>query len=266
MSMPAYDATLPAGTASLRDFEYGFDVFDGPAEESKTAAVDDSRWVSARRALNINPAMTPIQQDEMTNDDLGSPNSTTVAWSWVLTSVALLKKLADGSGKLIREQQVLQARFGDAKGEDAKVGVRWYDKPSDGSIPDPNEAFQGVGTVALVNANPGVVGASRRWTVTITGAGYAWRISNPFTGWAGADTTPVITSVTPAGQSVGEIVRIDGSALSGVTGVTIDSLPADFQAAGGTVFAVIPATAAGDAPVIVTTAAGASAAVSYTVA
>jgi len=111
-------------------------------------------------------------------------------------------------------------------------------------------------------------GQVRASAFTLTGQGKATKITNPA---VEVDTPidPVIQSVTPAGQSVGEQVTIVGSSFVDITSITIDGLPVPV----GTytvlntseIVATIPATAAGAAAVVVTTAAGASNAVQYTV-
>lgn len=87
--------------------------------------------------------------------------------------------------------------------------------------------------------------------------------------WISEDSTPdpVILSVTPAGQSGGDQVVITGYNFTGMSGVTIDgtAVVSPLLANDETIIAAIPAGAAGDADVIVTTADGSSAAVSYTV-
>jgi len=77
---------------------------------------------------------------------------------------------------------------------------------------------------------------------------------------------PAITSITPAGQSVGEVIIVQGFGFTGATSVTVDAIAANFVVQSSTSLAVvIPAGAAGAADVIVTTPNGASPAVSYTV-
>lgn len=87
--------------------------------------------------------------------------------------------------------------------------------------------------------------------------------------WVSADSTPepVVWSVTPAGQSVGDDVAITGQNFTGMTGVTIDgtAVVSPLLANDGLIIATIPAGASGAADVIVTTADGSSDAVSYTV-
>ncbi len=253
--MTAYDPTLPAGSTLGKSYEYGVDL--------DTGTTGSTFWQAVRRAFNINPQMTPVTQDAQTYDDKGSPNADVAAWAFVVNLSVYVNR---ANGVLPAELRALQMRYGDAIAEDAVIGLRWYHKPSDGSTPDPNESFEGKATVAITRANIDPTGANERWDVVITGNGPAVRIDNPFNGWADATTVPVITSVSPAGQAVGEQVVINGSAFVGGTGVTIDGLPAEHTTlSSSTVVAVIPDTAAGAADVIVTTGAGASAPFSYTV-
>lgn len=250
-----YDPTLPAGSSLGKSYEYGVDLDVG------TAAA--TLWQAIRRAFNINPQMTPVTQDAQTYDDKGAPNADVSAWSFVVNLSVYVNR---ANGVLPVELRALQQRYGDAIGEAAVIGLRWYHKPADGSTPDPNEAFQGRASVALTRANIDPTGANERWDIVLTGKGYATRIVNPFDGWADDDTAPVITEVTPAGRSAGEQVVVSGSGFAGATAVTIDALPAEFMVvSSSTVVAVIPDTAAGTAPVVVTTAAGASEPVDYTV-
>lgn len=85
-----------------------------------------------------------------------------------------------------------------------------------------------------------------------------------------ADSTPepVILSVTPSGQAVGDVVAIAGRNFTGMTGVTIDAVAVvdPILASDDLIMATIPTGAAGAADVIVTTADGSSAAYAYTVA
>ena len=256
--MTAYDPTLPAGSTLGKSYEYGVDVDTG------AGGLADAIWQAVRRIFNVLPTMTPVTQDAQTYDDLGSPNADVSAWSWTLAWSVYVNR---ANGTLPAELLALQARFGDKKGEAAKIRVRWYHKPSDGTTPDPAEAFEGVGTVAIVRGNIDPTGLNEMWNVTITGTGYAVRIPNPFEGWAGDDDPPVVTTVGPVGQSVSEQVVIGGSGFTGVTGVTIDGEAAEFVLIGPSALAaIIPATAAGPAPVVVTNAAGSSAPFEYTVA
>lgn len=257
--MTAYDPTLPAGSTLGKSFEYGVDVFDGPAAEALTAPASDPRWLPVRRAYGINPTMTPITQDAQTYDDKGSPNADVSAWSFTLALSALVNR-SSTTGELVPELRVLHDRYGDKINDAAVVGVRWYHKPADGSTPDPRDAFRGLATVALTRANVGPDGANEAWNLTLTGKGYATRINNPFTGWVDGDDAPVVTSVSPEGAASGDMVTISGSAFAGASGVMFDALPAEAftVVSSSTIVATLPLDDAGTVPVVVTTPAGAS--------
>lgn len=258
----AYDPTLPAGSTLGKSFEYGVDI------DLNAFGITPATWQSVRRMFNFVPTMTPITQDAATYDDKGSPNSDVSAWSFSLAFSVYVNHSAT-TGALPPELAALFTRYGDKIGNDAVAHVRWYHKPGDGSTPDPTDAFEGNVTVAIVRGNTGPDGTNEMWNVTLTGKGYATRITNPFTGWATGATAPVITTVTPAGRSVGELVTINGSGFLGATGVSIDAVAVTADnftiVSSSTIVATIPATAAGASDVTVTTPAGTSNAVSYTV-
>lgn len=82
-----------------------------------------------------------------------------------------------------------------------------------------------------------------------------------------APGVPVIASVTPAGQSVGEQVLISGTGFASMVSGTIDGAAiVNYTVVDDrNLVATIPAGATGPANVIITNSAGASAALSYTV-
>ena len=87
-------------------------------------------------------------------------------------------------------------------------------------------------------------------------------------GVGAATDDPVVTAATPALAAPGDLLRISGSRFLGASAVTIDGVTVaefvvdDFS----TIYAVIPAGVSGAAPIVVTTAAGASAPYAYTAA
>lgn len=266
--MADYSPDLPVGSVLNKSYEYGIEVHNGPAADSVTAAADSALWLPVRRVLNLVPNMTPVTQTAQTYDDKGSDNNDVTAWNFSIGFAAYVNRSAT-TGEPVPELKVLQLRVGDTRGEDAKVGVRWYHKPSDGSTPDPNESFRGIATVAYTRNNAGADGANEQWGITLTGVGPAVRIANPFDGWADDTTIPFIASILPAGQSIGEQVTITGTEFDGATAVTIDGVTVPVETweliGSTTIVAEIPAGATGVSPVIVTTPAGASVAVNYTV-
>ena len=86
-----------------------------------------------------------------------------------------------------------------------------------------------------------------------------------------ATQVPVVTSITPTGRAAGQQIVITGNFMGGATAVSIggSALAANLwsQVSDGVIVATIPTgTTAGSKPVVVTTAAGASTGVNYTVA
>lgn len=81
-------------------------------------------------------------------------------------------------------------------------------------------------------------------------------------------TLPVISTVTPTGGAVGDVVKVSGTRFVGVTGITMDAVTVtDYQVHdANTIYLAIPATVSGAAAVVVTTSAGASTAYAYTAA
>jgi hypothetical protein len=101
-------------------------------------------------------------------------------------------------------------------------------------------------------------GATETWGITATGKGKRRKIANPWTGWGAS--APAIASVSPEGEGEGDLVQIDGTYFTGASSVTFEAVEAtDFAIiSNGTIAAVLPAGAAGEVDVIVTTPAGAS--------
>lgn len=262
-----YDPSLPSGSALGKSYEYGFDVYNGPSIDAMAAADDSALWLPVHRALNIAPNMTPVTQTAQTYDDKGSQNNDVTAWNWTLGASVYVNRSAS-TGLMVPELKAIYDRIGDTKGEDAKIGARWYHKPSDGSAPNPDESWKGLATVAPTRGNTAPDGANELSNITLTGTGPAIRSTYLFPGWADDTTAPTILAITPAGQAADEQIRIDGSQFNGATGVTIDAVEAEFTlVSGSTIVATIPTgTVAGAADVVVTTADGSSPAVEYTVA
>lgn len=83
---------------------------------------------------------------------------------------------------------------------------------------------------------------------------------------AASNPVPAVTTVEPEGEVAGEIVTITGTSFLGTTSVTFGGVEAtDFvEVDEHTINAVLPAGAAGPAPVVITTGAGISAPFAYT--
>ncbi len=248
---------LPAGTILGKSFEYGIDVNLGTSSSPE--------WQPIRRISGFNPTPTPTTQDAQTYDDLGAQNSDVTGWSFSIAFNVQVNR-STSTGLYLPEIEALLARTKpSAKGEAAVVEVRWYHKPETGT-PNPDDAGRGVATVATTRQNTGPNGEIEVLSVTLTGKGPYTEISNPFTGWG--TTVPVIGSISPEGAGDGDLITINGSGFIGTTAVSVDGTPlasTDYTVvSSATIIASLPAGDAEDVPVVVTNAAGASAAYSFT--
>lgn len=101
-------------------------------------------------------------------------------------------------------------------------------------------------------------------TFTLTSDGVVPEIPSPLAGTG----EPIIESVSPGGQTVGDQVVIRGHKFTGTSGVTIGAQTVtEFIVVDNyTIVAVIPASVSGSVPVVVTNAAGASDPAPYTAA
>lgn len=82
----------------------------------------------------------------------------------------------------------------------------------------------------------------------------------------GATALPTVSAIIPNSTSALKVVRVTGTRLSGATAVTVKGAVAPFTVISDSEIAVyVPATAAGAAPVIVTTPGGASVASNLTI-
>ncbi|QNA93263.1 MULTISPECIES: phage tail tube protein [unclassified Microbacterium] len=137
-----------------------------------------------------------------------------------------------------------------AEGEDNKREFQWFDA-LDPRLP----AFEGKFSVAVADLNTGYADKGG-WTFTLTNDGVVERIISPITG----DGAAILESASPAGQAPGDLIVVRGYNLLGTISATIDGIevdeirPVDDNA----VVIAIPAAVAGSAPIILTTAAGAS--------
>jgi hypothetical protein len=135
-------------------------------------------WQPVRFASAIDPQVTAVTQDGATYDDNGAPHPIKTSESWTLGCTIQLHRLT--SGLFLPEvEKLLELAGPEAVGNAASGHFRWYDDPVDHE-PNPNEAYEGRGTVAITRQNTGndQIGGL---TVTITGQGRRKRITNPST-------------------------------------------------------------------------------------
>jgi hypothetical protein len=250
--------TLPAGSTLGKSFEYGIDVNLG----TFAAPV----WQPVRRISGFQPSPTPTTVNAQSYDDLGAANADVTGWS-IAHAFNVQVNRSTATGLYLPEIEAILARTKPtAKGESAVLDVRWYHKPESGT-PNPNDAGRGFMTVSYSRQNSGPNGEIEILSVSLTGKGTYDAITNPFAGWGAA--APTITSITPAGKSIGDQVTITGTGFIGTTALKFDAIILDVDTytvvGDSTIVATIPPTSAGVEPVTVTNATGISAAVNYTV-
>lgn len=250
--------TLPAGTSVGKSYEKGVDINLGTTASPS--------WQNIRRLFGFNHTPTPVTNDAQTYDDLGSPNADVTGWGWSAVFTTHVNRLA--SGLYLPEIEALFALTKpSAIGELAVGEFRWYDKPAT-ATPNPNDAGQGLATVAPSRVNTAPDGSIESVQWTITGKGAYTEITNPWGGWDAS--TPTVTAVVAADGSepagTGELVLITGTNLLGATAVEIDSIAMTEYTviSSTTIVAILPTDDAGAVDVVVTTPGGTSAAFEYT--
>lgn len=253
------DTTLPAGYSLVSDHEWGLDV---DLNDAGTPS-----WQAHRLMTTMTPTPNQITRDEQTMDDDGNPNQGVVGLGISLAVTARLAA-ALATGLYLPEIELLDTKSR-LPGTPNAAHVRWYHKPkTPGQVPHP-VAFEAWVSVAQTPPTTGTVGNTSDIAHTLATKGKITQIANPYAGAAVA-AAPVIASITPTGRSVGELITISGSGFTPAATVTIDGVsltPEEIFYVGPNMLVVaIPTGAVTASPVIVTTTAGASNTVSYTVA
>jgi hypothetical protein len=215
-----------------------------------------SGWVNVKGINDLSPNVDPNIEDASDYDTDGWTQSEITMQAWTLDTTFFRK---ENAGTYDAGQELIRARVGKF-GDDARIGVRWYDR-NDGP-----EAAQGVALVSWKLSNTGVKDlASVQATFTGTDVALDQTISNPSSGAA----VPVILSATPSGAGEGDLVEIKGTGFDGLvasTGVKFGAVSATNWSvvSDQVVVATVPAGSAGAANIVATNAAGASTAFSYT--
>lgn len=217
-------------------------------------SADDTTYIPFKGLNDFSPPVTPnlVAADDYDTDGWSSFEKT--MQSWIVTAKALRKTTAgvfDPGQELVRARQL---GFGD----NARIWVRWYDR---NGAP---EAYKGRAIVGWVPSKTGVADLDEI-TATFTGDGILTPITNPGT----AATKPLLISATPSAVAQGGMVQITGSALAGTTGaagVKFGGVNATsyIVVSDNLIVAIMPAGAAGSAPIVVTNGVGASDALPYT--
>lgn len=217
-------------------------------------SADGTTWLPFKGMQDFAPKENATNQSTATYDNGGFDSFEKTMTGWDVTIKANRPTTAgvfDPGQELVRNAQF---QFGDQ----ARVWVRWYDR---------NGAAGAKKGLALVDWNQSKTGVAdvEEVTASFKGDGALSDITNPYA----AAAVPVIASATPSGASVGQLVRITGAGFVG----TVATTGVKFGATNATTWdvisdsmieAVVPAGTAGAGNIVITNAAGASTAFSYT--
>lgn len=213
-------------------------------------------WVQLNGMNDFSHNVTPNLEDASAYDTNGSGSVEKTFEEWAAEATVFRRSTA---GVLDAGQELVRLRSFGQFGDLCRVGVRFYDKNGG------PEAYQGVAIVTWKRAQSGVKNLDAA-TITFTGTDIPIApITNPGT----AAAAPVVLSATPSGVAAGGLVKITGAGFTGTvvtTGVKFGGVNATSWnvVSDQVIVAVMPAGAAGSAPVVVTNTVGASAAFPYT--
>lgn len=145
-----------------------------------------------------------------------------------------------------------------SEGAENKREFQWFD-----ALDERLPAFEGLFSIAVADLNTGFADKGG-WTFTLTNDGVVERIASPIAGTGAA----LLESASPAGQTVGDLIVVRGYNLTSTVSATIDGQAvAEVRVVDdNAIVLLIPATVSGTAPIVVTNAVGASAALPYTAA
>ncbi len=214
-----------------------------------------SGFIQLNGVDDFNDKITPNLEDSSAYDTSGWTTREVTMQDAELTISAFRKF---GSGLLYDPVQSLVRATRGQFGDQARLAFRWYDKQGG------PEAYQSVFIPSWERNNTGVANLEK---VSITGSLSdvpVQSIANPI---AGA-TVPVIVKASPSAAPAGNTVALTGGNFTGTTAVTVGGTAVGTGKftvlSDGALAFVVPAGSAGSAPIIVTNAAGASAAFAYT--
>lgn len=213
-------------------------------------------WLQLNGINDFKPNDKPTLVDASAYDSNGSASFEKTFEEWTASATVFRRLIA---GVYDAAQELVRARTVGQFGDNARVGMRWYDKNAG------PEAYQGVALVEWERAQSGVKDIDSV-TISFTGTDVALAaITNPGV----AATVPLILSALPTAIAVGGVVTITGSGFAstiattgvkfGATNATSWSVVSD-----SVIVAVMPAGSAGAANVTVTNAVGVSTAFAYT--
>ena len=246
---------IPAGFEYGQAYEYALEVDITPNAPTPT-------YQRVRVPSDLAPTVSPVMMEVPSYDDEGSNNSRKTSENWTM-SFAVWAVHSIVTGKFTPEVESLEAAtYPDSNGNLSIRRVRWFHAPKSG-VANPNEAFEGAATVVRARGNTAAGGDAEKYAYDLTGNGRRTQILNPHSSTLAA---PTILFVSPdQGAVTGDLITITGSAFGATTDVTVDATIVEFAVVGGsTIVFVLPAGTAGDVPIVVTNAVGASDAFTYT--
>ncbi|WP_052372639.1 phage tail tube protein [Amycolatopsis taiwanensis] len=216
-------------------------------------------WIAVMGLNNFQPKFDPTLQDDSDFDSEGWGSSTKTFEKWSAEFKVGRKSTASDVTSYDPGQEFLRTHSTGKIGNSARVHLRWYEMTEGGPRV---EAYEGWATVGW-SPDGGKVDDLNIVSVTLTGQGKLLSIEHPDTGSA----APIVSGLSPAGGPAegGTLVRVTGSGFTGVTGATGvkvggTSATAYDVVSDGIIAVVVPAHAAGQVDVTITSAAGTSAA------
>lgn len=217
-------------------------------------STDDTNYVRFFGVNDFDPNFSPNTVDATDYESDGWQSFEITMQAWKVTIKANRKATGGVEDPAFTLVRACQGQFGDA----ARLYVRWYRK--DG-LP---EAWKGRAIVEATKSKTNVPDLDE-WSVVFTGDGPPTRIANPYS----PAVAPVVIAATPSGATAGSQVTITGTNFTGTvatTGVKFGAVNASSWVVLGdsTIVAIVPAGAAGSAPIKVTNATGASTDFPYT--
>lgn len=220
-------------------------------------------WIPLQGITNFQQKLNPTLQDDSDFDSQGFMSQTKTAEAWGV-ALKIIRKGTKADGTVYDPgQEYLRGRAIGKMGNANSAHVRFYEMTPLGPRA---EAYDGFAAVTW-SPDGGKMSDLNQISLTLDGQGQLTAITHPNTG----SVIPVITLLTPnAGLAAGgTLLRIAGNNFTGVTGVTgvkvggTNATSYDVIS-DGLIEAIIPAHSAGLVDVLVTNAAGGSAATTAT--
>ena len=221
----------------------------------EVSADGSTNWLKLGGLNDLNDSIAPNKVDSSNYDSDGWAASEITMQAWSVSAKYNRQASAgvtDAAAELLRNAR---GKFGDA----ARVYVRWYS-----TVQTSEPGWQGRAIVEVNKSKTGVADLNE-FTATLTGDGALSPIANPYV----PSSVPSILSASPSAVAAGGQVEIRGTGFTG----TVATTGVKFGATNATswivvsdqeIVAVMPAGSAGAANIVVTNAAGASTAFSYT--